>query len=145
MAVADQVIGTSYGGLQGKDAGKLQVVTIFACEFISVDRVARGVRFCQCLARLLPLLEKKLGPMTFGRFLVVERTRLDLSQAEMARHLGISRARLCDLEKGRQLASVTLALKIAKKGNLSPRVAVASCLQDQLAKAKVHWKVDLVA
>ena len=94
---------------------------------------------------LIPLLERQLGPLTFGIFLRAARTAMDLSQAEMARQLGISRGTLCDIEKGRQLVSPALAIKIAKKAGLSPTVAVKACLQDQLNKAKIKMKVDLSA
>jgi DNA-binding XRE family transcriptional regulator len=95
--------------------------------------------------RAMVVLEKNLGPLTFGMFLQVARKSLDLSQAEMARQLGMSRQALCDIEKGRQLVSPALAVKIAKKADLSPTVAVKACLQDQLRKAKIKLNVELSA
>jgi DNA-binding XRE family transcriptional regulator len=95
--------------------------------------------------RLIPLLEKEVGEMTFGMFLRVARGRLELSQAEMARKLKISRGSLCDIEKGRQLVSPTLAVKIAKATGLPEMLAVKACLQDQLKKANIKLKVALVA
>ena len=95
--------------------------------------------------RLLPKLEKRTGPLTFGMFLRVARTSLELSQAEMARQLGISRGTLCDIEKGRQVVSPALAIKIAKKAGLSATVAVKACLQDQLDRADIEMTVDLRA
>ena len=95
--------------------------------------------------RLLDLLESDTGSVTFGMFLRAARTRKDMSQAEMARFLGMSRGTLCDIEKGRQLVSPTLAAKIAKKAGLSITVAVRACLQDQLVKAKLKLVVDLRA
>ena len=94
---------------------------------------------------LLPFLEKLDGPLTFGMFLRAARTTLDLTQVAMAKKLGISRGTLCDIEKGRQLVSPALAVKIAKKSGLSEKVAVKACLQDQLNKAKIKMKVDLSA
>jgi DNA-binding XRE family transcriptional regulator len=95
--------------------------------------------------RLLTTVEKDLAPITFGMFLRAARVSKDLSQSEMARFLGISRGTLCDIEKGRQLVSPTLAAKIAKKAGLSTTVAVKACLQDQLDKAKIKLTVDLKA
>jgi len=95
--------------------------------------------------RLTPILEKELGPLTFGRFLRAARTAMDKTQAEMAKELGISRATLCDIEKGRQLVSPALAVKIAKTAGLSPTMAVKACLQDQLRRAKIKMKVDISA
>jgi DNA-binding XRE family transcriptional regulator len=94
---------------------------------------------------LLPLLEKEMGSLTFGMFLRAARTALALSQTEMAKQLGLTKGTLCDIEKGRQLVSPTLAHRIAKKVGLSPTLAVKACLQDQLNKAKIKMKVDLSA
>lgn len=95
--------------------------------------------------KLIPLLEKDVGPLTFGMFLRVARTSLGLNQSEMARKLGIARGTLCDIEKGRQLVSATLAVKVAKKAGLSVELAVKACLQDQVNKAKLRRRVELVA
>lgn len=95
--------------------------------------------------RLIPLLEKEVGEMTFGMFLRVARNRLELSQIEMARKLKVSRGTLCDIEKGRQLVSPALAVRIAKSAGLSENLAVKACLQDQLKKANIKLKVALVA
>ncbi len=93
--------------------------------------------------RLKPLLEKEVGRLTFGMFLRAARTTLGLSQAEMARKLGMARGTLCDLEKGRQLVSVVLAKKIAQKAGFSETLAIKACIQDQLNKAKVKLHFEL--
>jgi DNA-binding XRE family transcriptional regulator len=95
--------------------------------------------------RLHTILEKDLGPFTFGMFMRVARNTLELTQAEMAKKLGIARGTLCDIEKGRQLVSATLAVKVAKKAGLSPEVAVRACLQDQVNKAGIERRVELIA
>ena len=92
---------------------------------------------------LKTLLEKELGPLTFGMFLRSARTSLGLSQAEMARTLGMSRGTLCDIEKGRQLVSIQLAKKIARKAGFSETVAIKACIEDQLTKAKVKLRFEL--
>src|SRR5947209_8144935 len=93
--------------------------------------------------RLDGLLKKEVGNLTFGMFLRVARTSMGLNQSAMAKKLGLKRGTLCDIEKGRQLVSPTLARKIAQKSGLSTTVAVKACLQDQLAKAHIHLKVEL--
>jgi len=93
--------------------------------------------------RLDGLLKKEVGDLTFGMFLRVARTSMGLNQVEMSKKLGIKRGTLCDIEKGRQLVSPTLAKKIAQKSGLSTTVAVEACLQDQLAKAKIDLRVEL--
>jgi transcriptional regulator with XRE-family HTH domain len=93
--------------------------------------------------RLIPVLQKDLGPLSFSMFLRAARTALDLSQSEMAKKLGMARGTLCDIEKGRQLVSPALAKKIAKKAGLSATVAIKACLQDQLRKAHIDLTVEL--
>ena len=89
------------------------------------------------------LLEKEVGPATFGSFLRVARTSLGLSQTEMGDLLDVSRSVICDIEKGRQLVSPKLANKIALKAGLSTILAVKLCLQDQLKAAHLKLKVEL--
>lgn len=93
--------------------------------------------------RLIPLLEKEVGEMTFGMFLRVAREHLELSQVQMAKKLKVSRGTLCDIEKGRQLVSPSLAVKIARAAGLPETLAVRTCLQDQLNKANIKLKVAL--
>jgi len=93
---------------------------------------------------LSPFLDEILGPLTFGRFLRVARQSMELTQTEMAKRLGIARGTLCDIEKGRQTVTPTLAAKIAKTAGLSVAVAVQACLQDQVRKAGLKHTVKLV-
>ena len=95
--------------------------------------------------RLLDVTQESIGRVTVDMFLKAARTAKAMSQIEMARYLGITRGTLCDIEKGRQLVSPTLAAKIAKKAGLSTTLAVKACLQDQLDKAKIKLIVDLKA
>ncbi len=95
--------------------------------------------------KLTVKLKRRLGPITFGMFLRSARLSREMSQAEMARFLGISRASVCDMEKGRQLVSPALAARIANKVGMSVQIAVAACLQDQVKKAKLDLIVNLKA
>jgi putative transcriptional regulator len=95
--------------------------------------------------KALPVLKKDLGPLTFGMFLRVARQSLGLSQSEMAKKLNLARGTLCDIEKGRQLVSATLAIKVAKKAGLSQELALKACLQDQVNKVGISRRVELVA
>jgi transcriptional regulator with XRE-family HTH domain len=69
-------------------------------------------------------LEKKYGPMTVGLFLRSFRESDELSQTDYAKRLRISRANLCDIEKGRKLVSPERAAKIAKILGEDGRVVV---------------------
>lgn len=87
--------------------------------------------------------EKELGPMTFGAFLTAARLSMELSQSELARRLKLSRSMVCDIEKGRVIVSLNLALKIAKLAGFPEKFAVKYCLQDQLRKAKIKLNVEV--
>lgn len=93
--------------------------------------------------RAADLLKKEVGSLSFGMFLRSARTTLDATQAEMAKMLGVTKSVICDIEKGRQLVSPALAQKIAKKAGLSEKLAVKLALQDQLAKAKIGFEVEI--
>ena len=95
--------------------------------------------------KLIPLLEKETGPLTFGMFLRTARASMKLSQGVLAKKLGIARGTLCDIEKGRQLVSPVLAKKIAKIAGFSEKIAIKACLQDQLRKAKINLIVEIGA
>ena len=94
--------------------------------------------------RATDVLVKYTGPLSFGMFLRAARTSLDLTQPEMGKLLGISKANVCDIEKGRQLVAPELAKKIAKKSGLSEKLAVQACLQDLLKQAKIKYEVKLI-
>jgi len=86
---------------------------------------------------------KSREPFSFATFMLGIRTTLDLSQVEMAKRLGISKAALCEIEKGRTLVSPQAAIRYAKKARFSETVALEACFQDQLRKAKVRKRVRI--
>ena len=90
-------------------------------------------------------LERRHGPMTVGRFLRAFRECDEVAQAEYAKRLGISKANLCDIEKGRKLVSVERAAKFAKVLGVPDAVLVQLALQDQLRQAKLKLKVEVHA
>lgn len=79
--------------------------------------------------------ERMAGPLTFAKFMRVARDSMGLTQDAFGKKFGLSRANVCDIEKGRHLVSATLAIKIAKKAGLSEKIALKACLQDQVRKA----------
>jgi transcriptional regulator with XRE-family HTH domain len=93
----------------------------------------------------LPALEKlNKGPLTFAGMLWAIRRCEELSQTEMAEWLGISRANLCDIEKGRKLVSPQRAALWAKALGYSDVQFVRLVLQDQLRQAELKMDVDVV-
>lgn len=87
--------------------------------------------------------EKTHGPLSFATYMLGIRTTLDLSQVEMAKKIGISKAALCEVEKGRTLVSAQAAVRYAKKAGFSEKVALEACFQDQLRKANIKKRVKI--
>lgn len=91
------------------------------------------------------LMDKLVGPLTFGRFLRVWRELQEITQVAAAK-LGVTKAWLSDLEHGRRLANVELARNIARKLRALEAHAIECCLQDQIRKANVtKLRAKLVA
>ena len=88
-------------------------------------------------------LEKKHGPMTLGLFISAFREADGLTQVAYAAKLRLSRANLCDIEKGRKLVSVERAAKIAKYMGVPEAVLIQLSLQDQLNEQNLAYKVEL--
>jgi DNA-binding XRE family transcriptional regulator len=86
-------------------------------------------------------LDQEVGPLSFALFMRVARTSLGLTQEAFGKKLGLSRANICDIEKGRHLVSTELAVKVAKKSGLPEKMALQACLQDQVRKAGSEAKV----
>ena len=84
-------------------------------------------------------------PLSFGDVLRAWRLAEELSQTQMAKLLGLSRANLCDIEKGRKLPSASRALKIARKLGMVEAHAVELVFQDILRKEKIKFKVSVAA
>ena len=87
--------------------------------------------------------EKEMGPLTFALFMRVSRNSMGLTQEEFGKKIGLSRAGVCDIEKGRQLVSTHLAVKVARKSGLPEKIALQACLQDLVSKAGSEAKVDV--
>ncbi len=85
------------------------------------------------------------GTMTFGQMIESIRLTDDISQAELARKLKVTRAFICNIERGRKLVSPALAAKIAKALKYPTAYFVAKAIQDQLAQAGLKYTVDLKA
>jgi DNA-binding XRE family transcriptional regulator len=86
-------------------------------------------------------LDREVGPLSFALFMRVARTSMGLTQEEFGKRLGISRANICDIEKGRQLVSTELAIKVAAKAKLPEKMALQACLQDLVRKVGSEAKV----
>jgi len=83
------------------------------------------------------------GALSFGGLLSTLRLCEDMSQADFARRLGISRSHLCDIEKGRASVRAARAASFAKILGYSPASFVAMALQDQVNQAGLELSVEV--
>ncbi len=90
-------------------------------------------------------LVEKFGQMTLGMFLTAFREADELSQSDFAKKMGLSRANLCDIEKGRKVPSPERAAKIAKKLGIPEQVLIQLSIQDMLSASHMQYRVELKA
>ena len=83
------------------------------------------------------------GPLKFGQIIWAIREANEYSQTEFAKKLSVSRAHLCDIEKGRRTVSPERAARWAKKLGHLPEQFVRLALQAQLEKAGLNMTVEI--
>ena len=83
------------------------------------------------------------GPLTLGRMLAAIREGEGETLDVFARKLGMSRAKLCDVEKGRRGVSVERAARWAKVLGYSPVQFVQLALQEQVNAAGLRLRVNV--
>lgn len=69
---------------------------------------------------------------SFGRVLETVRAAEGLTQAELGERLGLSRARVCDYEKGRRVVTPKVAAAIARAFDYDPAAFIAFALEETL-------------
>jgi transcriptional regulator with XRE-family HTH domain len=90
-------------------------------------------------------LDKLLGPLTLHGLLLATRQGEEMSQAEFARLLGISKSHLSDIECGRKTISPDRAARFARTLQLSEAQFVRLALQDLVDRAGLRFKVHTTA
>ena len=96
--------------------------------------------------RALQEVEKISGKkLTLGNLLSTIRTCDELSQADFAKKLKISRQYLCDLEHGRKSLSAKKAQEFSEKLGYSTKQFIALALQDSLEQDGIFFNVELKA
>lgn len=83
------------------------------------------------------------GPLTLGRLLEAIRLGEELSQAEFAKKLKISRSHLNDIEKGNKAVSPERAARFAKSLGHSVERFVELSLQSMVDQAGLKLKVNV--
>ncbi len=91
----------------------------------------------------IKFLEDKFGAMSVGLYIKAFREADGISQTAFAKKLKISRANLCDIEKGRKLVSAERAARIAKKLKIPETTMIQLALQDLLNHAHLNYKIEL--
>ncbi|PJA19647.1 MAG: XRE family transcriptional regulator [Deltaproteobacteria bacterium CG_4_10_14_0_2_um_filter_43_8] len=89
--------------------------------------------------------KKRRVRLSFGEMLTSLRECDEMTQVEMAKKLGISRAHLCDIEKGRRQVTAERAADFAQKLGYSVNQFVALALEDHLHKLGLKLKIEVVA
>lgn len=93
-----------------------------------------------------PALEKLTkSETTLAKFLEAIRLGEEMSLAEFAKQLGVSRSHLCDIEQGRKTVSPARAAKFAKKLGYSEKQFITLALQDIVRKDGLKFVVKLEA
>ncbi|UTW43264.1 helix-turn-helix transcriptional regulator [bacterium SCSIO 12844] len=82
-------------------------------------------------------------PETIGNTLLALRKCEEISQANFAKKIGISKQQLCDIEHGRRPVGVKLAISFAKALGMNPKTFVTLALQDVVNRENLHYKVEL--
>src|SRR5688572_3711978 len=82
-------------------------------------------------------------PLTLGSLLSAIRQCDELSQAAMAKRLGISKSHLCDIEKGRKSVSPARAARFARELGYSEEQFVRLALQQLVEVAGLKFQVVL--
>lgn len=97
-------------------------------------------------SRAVRLLEKAAGgPLTLHGLLAAIREGEGWSQTDMAERLGISRANLCDIEKGRKSVAPARAAQFARTLGYSEKQFVQLSLQEIVDEAGLRLHVNLSA
>ncbi|MFA6237459.1 MAG: helix-turn-helix transcriptional regulator [Bacteriovorax sp.] len=85
------------------------------------------------------------GPLTFGKLIESTRKCDEISQVELAKKMNMSKAHLCDIEKGRRNVTLTRAIQFAKVLGYSQTVFASVALEDQAREAGLKVKITVEA
>ncbi|MBX3184268.1 MAG: helix-turn-helix transcriptional regulator [Polyangiaceae bacterium] len=90
-------------------------------------------------------LERLSEPLTFRSWIRAIRLGEELSLAQFAERLGVSRTYLCSIEQGRRRPSVKRAAEWGRLLGYGEAQFVRLVLQDELDAAKVKLRVSVAA
>lgn len=91
-------------------------------------------------------LEKIRGSsLTFGRMIESIRKSDEISQVGLALKMKISKAHLCDIEKGRRTVTLSRAIQFAKVLGYSTTQFAAKALEDQAREVGLKVRITVEA
>ena len=93
----------------------------------------------------LATLEKLNGPLTFERLIESIRVTDGYTYASLGKKLGVSRAFVCDVAKGRRAIGIDRAAAWADALGYSPAQFVRLAIQAELDAAKLKFRVSVEA
>jgi transcriptional regulator with XRE-family HTH domain len=97
-------------------------------------------------SKTIKKLEKIAGEeLTISSLIRSTRLGMELSQEKFGELLGVGRAYICDIEKGRTVVSVEQAVVFAKKLGKSEIVFVKLSLDEQCRRIGLNYHVELKA
>ena len=93
-------------------------------------------------SKAMKFLEKLTGgPLTFSELFLSIREGEEWTQEEYGKILGLSRQKVCDIEKGRRLPSPEKAAEFAKTLGYHPESFAKLIIEEQIKKAGLKLKV----
>lgn len=84
------------------------------------------------------------GYLTIGRLIKSHRICDEITQADLARKVGISPQYLCDIEHDRKMVDVELAARFADAMGYLKETFIIAALDDQLRRAGLDERVGLL-
>lgn len=81
--------------------------------------------------------------LTFGKIIEAIRKSDGIAQSDFAKKMKISRAYLCDIEKGRRHVSASKAAEFAEILGYSPTHFVAIVIEEELKDAGLKMKIEI--
>ena len=109
-------------------------------------RKVKGKKQTRDTADATAFLDKLINePLTFGSLIATIRAGEEMSQAEFAAKLGISRSHLCDIERAAKTVSPARAAKFARSLGYPEAQFVRLALQAQIEDAGLKLVVSVAA
>lgn len=86
---------------------------------------------------------RDFGPLTIAKMLMCSRDDLELTQAEMAKKLNVSKQRVCDFEKGRRLPSAKSLIEWDLNEYSTPDFWLTILIEDQFRRDGIDYEVKV--